>query len=190
MTSDQSGSVDTPGGRGRRGFWWGRERLPVLEARLIVGFVFVQLGWNKVQDLPHFHKILREYDVLPLEPAELLNGSAIFLPGFEIVLGVAILLGIFRRTGFAMALGLLLIFTPVVGLRGAELLEQNRVEAAANSEEPKTFCEIAFDCGCGTGEENVCGKIAANSALALLCLLGLLSASNRLAIDGLFARRR
>lgn len=175
-----------------RGFWWGREKLPVLEARLIVGFLFVQLGWNKIQDLPHFHKVVREYDMLPLEPAWLLNGTAIYLPGLEIVLGVAILCGLFRRTAFFLALALLLAFTPAVALRGVELQTEHNQAVAAGTEkgDPLTFCEIAFDCGCGTGEVNVCSKVGANTGLALLCLIGLLSGSQRLTLDRLLFRSR
>lgn len=175
-----------------RGFWWGKERLPILEARLIVGLIFIQLGWNKIQDLPHFHKIIREYDMLPFEPAWLLNGTAIYLPGLEIVLGVAILFGFLRRSACFIALALLLVFTPAVALRGQELQQEHNQAVAAGTEkgDPKTFCEMAFDCGCGTGEENVCTKIASNSGLALLCLIGLISGSQRWALDRFFRRSR
>jgi hypothetical protein len=46
------------------------------------------------------------------------------------------------------------------------------------------FCAISFDCGCGSGEVNVCGKVLENSVLWLLALLALLSRSRRFCVGG------
>ena len=53
------------------------------------------------------------------------------------------------------------------------------------------FCDIAFDCGCGTGVVNVCSKLAQNWTLIVMALVALLVPSRRFALrHQLFADTR
>jgi len=76
------------------------------------------------------------------------------------------------RGAALLVLVMLLVFTPAIASRGLEL---QRAEGAA-------FCDIAFDCGCGTGVVNVCSKLAQNTGLIVLALIALLVPPRRLAL--------
>jgi hypothetical protein len=56
---------------------------------------------------------------------------------------------------------MLVPFTIVVTLRAFKIQEAEKI----------AFCAIVFDCGCGTGEVNICRKLVENSLLMLLSLM-------------------
>lgn len=150
--------------------------IPLAIARLVLGLVFVLQGWAKTDeaaDAVTFAKMIREYEMLPDGAYMLLNVSAVCLPWIEIVAGVLLILGLMVR-GSALALFLLLtVFTVAIvyraiGIHGAEQIP---------------WCDIKFDCGCGTGDQYVCSKVPQNVGLWVLSIVAMLSRSRRFCLE-------
>ena len=125
-------------------------------ARWFVGGAFIYLGVLKLIDPVQFLKMVRQYDLV--QTPWLLNTIAATLPWFEVVCGTLLIAGIAVR---GAALNLLLMLIPFTAL----VLKRSLAVAAAQQ---LPFCAVSFDCGCGTGEVNICQKIIENSALIVL----------------------
>lgn len=151
---------------------WGRldaTGWPQLAARLAVGGVFLALGLAKWHDPVAFLKALRAYDMFPAGSPWLMNATAAALPGAEILCGLLVLAGTALR-GTALFLGaMLLVFTVAIAARAAALAELDSV----------ALCAVAFDCGCGSGVQNACRKLAENAGLLVACGVLLVSRSRR-----------
>lgn len=147
--------------------------LPVaLLARLALGATFVVMGWGKVQDPVAFLKLLREYEMVPLQPPWLINGLAASLPWLEIWLGGLVLLGVGTRgAGLGLAL-LLAVFTGAIVARTVGIV----------AAEGTPWCEVAFDCGCGSGEVLICRKLLENGALFVAALVAGVSRDQHLSL--------
>jgi len=152
-----------------------------LLARLLLGGVFVALAVLKIVEPVGFLKAVRQFGVVADTDPTLLNAVAAWLPWIELWCGLLLLLGVGVRGAALAALAMLLVFTPAIASRGLEL---QRAGGAA-------FCDIAFDCGCGTGVVNVCSKLAQNVGLIALALVTLLARTRRFALrpELLVARR-
>jgi uncharacterized membrane protein YphA (DoxX/SURF4 family) len=135
-------------------------------ARWLLGAVFIYTGLQKVVDPVAFLKLVRQYDLV--QSAFLLNTIAATLPWFEVFCGAFLLAGIAVRGTAAALLGILFPFTAVVWHRALVLQAAQGIP----------FCAVKFDCGCGTGEVFICGKLLENSALILLAI-GLLFGRGR-----------
>lgn len=131
-------------------------RLEVVAARWILGATFLYLGAVKALDPVGFLKLAHQFEVLSTPPA--VNFVAAVLPWFEIFCGVLLILGVKPRATATLQGILLAGFTTLVVLRALALHQ-----AFGTS-----FCAISFDCGCGTGEVNVCMKLVENTALMIL----------------------
>ncbi|MCA8963105.1 MAG: DoxX family protein [Planctomycetes bacterium] len=149
-----------------------------LVARLVVGGMFVYLSIKKITGLPEFHKVLKTYG-LPIDPPWVINGIAMYLPFLELVLGVALIIGLFRRSAFLIIIAMLVFFTFAVYSKGSDI----------SAEKSIAFCDVAFDCGCGTGVVNLCRKLGENIVLLVLSVVGVISGSHFLAADVLWSRR-
>ena len=137
--------------------------------RLVVGATFVRMGLSKVADPVAFLKLIREYELVPEGLPWLMNTMAVGIPWIEVCGGVLLLLGVAVR-GVSLGLAVMLVvFSGAIGLRALGIQESDGV----------AFCSIVFDCGCGSGEVNVCGKLAENAGLLLASLLALASRSTR-----------
>ena len=123
--------------------------------RVLIGGMFVYLGWTKTQDPVAFLKSIREFGVLT--EYWQMNVVAGWLPWFEVWCGLLLVLGVGVRTAAARVGGLLLAFTGMILWRAVQ------VHAAGDI----AFCDIQFDCGCGTGEVVVCYKLVQNSLVTL-----------------------
>jgi putative oxidoreductase len=137
-----------------------RWRLVAGAARITMGGWFVYGGLAKALQPVAFLKVLHEYS-LPL-PFAVLNAIAAWLPWFEIFCGLLLVSGRALRATTAVWLGLLIPFTFLILRRALAIRTATEV----------ALCSIRFDCGCGTGEQAVCLKLAENTVLTLL-LLGL-----------------
>jgi len=128
--------------------------------RLVLGALFIYMGWTKAAHPEAFLKLLRQYDLT--NSSLLLNSIAGALPWFEIFCGVLLLLGVAVR-GTALLLLLMLIpFTLVVWHRALAVSDLQHI----------AFCAVRFDCGCGSGEVLICRKLVENSLLIVLsCVL-------------------
>lgn len=141
-----------------------------LFARWLVGAAFLYFGLHKALHPVEFLKLARQYDLT--ENPFLLNSLAAALPWFEVFCGLLLLAGIAVR-GTALMLAIMLIpFTWVVFHRALLL------EAARNI----PFCAVSFDCGCGSGEEFICRKLAENLVLLALSLWLIAGRGRRLSL--------
>lgn len=125
-------------------------------ARWAVGALFLYMGLAKALDPEKFLKLVRQYDLV--STPWLLNGIAAALPWLEVWCGLLLLTGILVRGSALLSLAMLIPFTAVVFHRATVL-------AAAKA---LPFCAVKFDCGCGTGEVLICGKLVENGALIFL----------------------
>lgn len=125
-------------------------------ARWFLAAAFIYLGLSKALHPVEFLKLTRQYDLT--QSPLLLNSIAGALPWFEIFCGLLLLAGVAVR-GTALTLAVLLVpFTLVVLHRALSL------EAARHI----PFCAVSFDCGCGSGEEFICRKLAENIGFFVL----------------------
>jgi len=143
--------------------------LPLLLARLLLGGMFVFLGAAKLSDPIEFRKQIRQFHILPEEPGIALNSVAIVLPWLEVLCGSALILGA-RLRGAALLVALMLAaFTPAIFYRTMSI----------RAEKGTPFLEIAFNCGCGTGEVIAWQKLLENTGLFVLALYALFSRARR-----------
>jgi len=103
-----------------------RDRLasPWLTVRvqIALGLIFIVAALPKIGDPPSFAHILYNYRIVP---GGLLNLFALVLPWLELLLGVALVLGIWKRTAAILVGGLLVAF--IMGL-GWNLLRGNPID--------------------------------------------------------------
>ncbi len=100
-------------------------RCPSILIRVGLGVLFMYASWPKIADPPGFAHVLWNYKILP---DLLISPLAISLPWVELLVGIALVLGILRRGAALMAALLLLAFTAGLGIDLAR--------------------GIAIDCGC------------------------------------------
>lgn len=98
---------------------------------IALGLLFVAAALPKVVDPPGFAHMVYNYRILP---GSLVNASALVLPWFELLAGVALCLGIWRRTAAAWIGALLLVFVAAISFN---LARGN-----------------AIDCGCFDAKES------------------------------------
>jgi uncharacterized membrane protein YphA (DoxX/SURF4 family) len=174
-------------GWGRGTLTWLRTgAIPAVVARLAVGGVVGYMATMKLADPILFLKLTRQYGVLPTQPPYYLNLTAIVVPYLELICAVAIVFGLLRRGAALLIAGMLLFFTPMLAIHANYLLHHPDVTGGKVFH---SFCEVAFDCGCGTGVTFMCPKLAENIALLGGAVLVLVSASSRFSLDGLLWRR-
>lgn len=129
-----------------------------LLARLILGAGFIYLGLNKALHPVEFLKLVRQYDIV--HNYLLLDFLAAALPWFEVFCGILLLAGIAVRGTSLVCVAMLAPFTWLVFRRALALKAASGIP----------FCAVRFDCGCGSGEEYICGKLLQNGVLILLAV--------------------
>jgi uncharacterized membrane protein YphA (DoxX/SURF4 family) len=148
---------------------WDASGIPLVIARRAGGAAFVVRGALMVNDPVAFLKLVRTYDMVPAEPTWMLNGIAATLPWLEIWCGVLLLAGLWIRGAATVLLVMLAVFTVALTRRALAIQDTDQL----------AFCAIAFDCGCGTGEVNICRKLTENAGLVLASCVALVSRSRR-----------
>ena len=143
-------NTDRAFGKGR-----GVDAVAVL-ARWLLGALFIYMGFSKALHPEQFLKLLRQYDVV--QTPLLLNSIAAALPWFEVFCGALLLAGVAVRGAALVVVAMLVPFTLLVLKRALALHAAQAIP----------FCAVRFDCGCGTGEVWICGKLAENCLL--ICL--------------------
>jgi uncharacterized membrane protein YphA (DoxX/SURF4 family) len=103
----------------------------VLATRLLLGVTFVYASYHKILDPAAFAKIVYGYDLFPHET---INIIAVIIPFIELIVGIALITGIYSRSAALLIIAMLLAFIIVISInviRGHE-----------------------FDCGCFSLEAN------------------------------------
>lgn len=83
--------------------------LALLAARLIAAGALLLAGYVKMRGGPV--AFMLSIDSLELIPQALIAPAAYFLPWFEIILGITLILGVWTRESGALAFGLFAVFT-------------------------------------------------------------------------------
>lgn len=125
----------------------------ILGSRLLVGFVLLYAGWNKLLDPQGFASSIGNYHLLPWG---LENMVAIVFPWMEIIAGSGLILGIFIDGSATISIFLFTIFILAIG---SALLRGYNIE-----------------CGCGLNSGDLVGldKILENSVFVMLSVVILL----------------
>jgi uncharacterized membrane protein YphA (DoxX/SURF4 family) len=76
--------------------------------RLVVGGLFVYTGITKLQALGNFSKEIRQYELVP---ENWTNVMAYVLPWIEILAAAVLIIGLLRREGRLLLVGMLVAFT-------------------------------------------------------------------------------
>ena len=133
---------------GNYGKWFG------LLSRLILGGVLFAAGWLKIFTPAKSQMAVRAYEVLPIWLANFLG---IFLPWFEVGLGILLILGFAVKISAFFGGGLMLVFIAAISQAWAR--------------------GLSIDCGCfgggGTvepGQTKYLSEILRDTGLALLAL--------------------
>ena len=100
--------------------WLTRPWLSLL-IRVALGVVFVAAALPKIVDPPAFAHMIYNYKLVP---AAALNALALFMPWLELLCGLALILGIWRRSA-AILVGLMLVM--FIGAIGINLVRDNAV---------------------------------------------------------------
>lgn len=78
-----------------------------IRVQLALGAIFVIAAWPKIGDPPSFAHMIYNYRVLP---GALINISSLLMPWVEIVVGAALIIGIWTRPARALIALMLLVF--------------------------------------------------------------------------------
>ena len=150
---------------------WGDFAL--LFARLIVGGLMIYVSIGKLQDPVAFLKVVKLYEIVPVEWHVALNSIAVIVPWVELLGGAALLVGVGLRGTGAVMFVMLIVFSMAITMRTLHIMDA----------EGKLFMQVKFDCGCGTGEQIIWLKLLENAGLILLALLITLSKSRFLCLS-------
>ena len=94
----------------------------VVTASIFLGLFFIYAAWPKVVNPLMFAKNIWNYDIAP---AGMINLSALFLPALELVCGLCLIFGFWRRGSGLLVTGLLIIFILAVSFNVARGHEFN-----------------------------------------------------------------
>ena len=84
-----------------------RNQVCPLAARMILGAIFIYASIDKILHPAAFAKAVFNYAILP---DALINLTAIVLPWLELVLGIFLVIGLFREGSVCIVTGLLVVF--------------------------------------------------------------------------------
>lgn len=84
-----------------------------VRVQIALGAIFAAASLPKIVDPPSFAHMIYNYRLVP---GPLLNLAGLVMPWLELLLGLALILGIWKRTAAALIGGLLLLFTVAISL--------------------------------------------------------------------------
>jgi putative oxidoreductase len=124
--------------------------------RIILGFVFIYAGAEKISDPEAFAISISNYRLLPIE---IINFFAITLPWIELVAGILIVFGISVKENSAIIFTMLLVFTVAIII--------------------SLFRGLSIDCGCfGKGTQIGLLKLGENTLMIIGSFLLMVFGSN------------
>ncbi len=145
----------------------------MLFARLVVGVLMIYVSIGKLQDPVAFLKVVKQYEIVPVQWHVALNSIAVIVPWIELLGGAALLVGVGLRGTGAVMFVMLIAFSTAITMRTIHIMDA----------EALPFMKVEFDCGCGTGEQIIWLKLLENGGLILLALLITLSKSRFLCVS-------
>ena len=89
------------------------KRVALLLGRIVLGAVFIVAAVPKIADPPGFAHMVSNYLLVP--PA-FVNLMALFFPWIEMLAGIALVSGVFWRTGAEISAALLAVFIVAIGI--------------------------------------------------------------------------
>ncbi len=124
--------------------------------RLVLGFIFIYAGAEKISDPEAFAISISNYRLLPVST---LNFFAITLPWIEFVAGVLMIFGIAVRENSSIIFSMLLVFTIAIII--------------------SLFRGLSIDCGCfGKGSQIGLLKLGENTLMIIGSFLLMVFGSN------------
>ncbi len=145
----------------------------LLFARLVVGVLMIYVSIGKLQDPDAFLKVVKQYEIVPVQWNVALNSIAVIMPWVELLGGAAMIVGVGLRGTWAVIFAMMIAFSGAIAMRTFHIMDA----------EGLPFMEVKFDCGCGTGEQIIWLKLLENVGLILLALLIMLSKSRFLCLS-------
>lgn len=134
----------------------------ILLARIVVGFIFVAFGIEKIFEPAKFANEIGNYQILP---EFLLNLVALFMPWMELVIGLFLLTGIRLKANSVIAGSLLLLFIVAISIAMAR--------------------GLSISCGCSSSNAQMVGfpKLIENTTQLILCVLIYLAPNNQFSLE-------
>ena len=83
-----------------------------MRVQIALGAVFVAAALPKIADPPAFAHMIYNYRLMP---GALVNGLALVMPWIELVVGILLILGVWRREAALVAALLLVVFLGAIG---------------------------------------------------------------------------
>jgi uncharacterized membrane protein YphA (DoxX/SURF4 family) len=83
-----------------------------VRVQIVLGAVFVAAALPKIADPPAFAHMIYNYRLMP---GALVNGLALVMPWIELVAGIFLILGVWRREAALVAALLLVVFLGAIG---------------------------------------------------------------------------
>ncbi len=84
-----------------------------VRTQIALGLFFVVAALPKIGDPPSFAHMILNYRIVP---GPILNAMALGMPWLELLAGLAVILGIWRRTATVLIGGMLLVFITAIGI--------------------------------------------------------------------------
>jgi putative oxidoreductase len=84
-----------------------------VRVQIALGVIFVIAALPKIADPPGFTQMIYNYRLVP---GPLLNIMALGMPWFELIAGVALIIGVWRRTAALLIGALLVVFIVAIGI--------------------------------------------------------------------------
>lgn len=139
-------------------------------ARLVIGIVFIMASLDKIIAPDPFAHSIINYNMVPFE---LVNLMALILPWLELLVGTALVLGIWVRTTAALSGAMLVMF---IGAVSAAMIQG-----------------LNINCGCfsQTGEGTKVGwpKVLENTGMTVLAIWAVLFPDSYLSVEEFLSAR-
>ena len=135
-----------------------------VRTQIALGLFFVVAALPKIADPPSFAHMIYNYRLLP---GPLVNPAALTLPWMELLMGVALVCGIWRRTAAWLVGALLLVFIVAISVN---LLRGNAIDCGC-------FDVLAADLSVEERFSDMRGVILRDLGMLLLVAQGLFGAN-------------
>ncbi|GMV38356.1 MAG: hypothetical protein AMXMBFR64_00720 [Myxococcales bacterium] len=147
---------------------WLRHPALLWASRLLLGAVFLYAAWYKITDLPGFAANINNYGMVPIG---LLPLFATVLAGVEVVTGLALVTGVWRKGAALVVSAMLLMFIVAIGVAYAR--------------------GKSIDCGCFTAEMSAekAGEVRAHMLRRIVEDVGMLALGLNLFVQDLTSPR-